>query len=45
MRHTAGYMLLSHLRNQDNLEELKIDPAELKLIKYKKKNLNYVSRM
>jgi hypothetical protein len=37
--------LLDHRRNGDVLEEFKMDPAENKLIQYKQKWLNPVSRM
>jgi hypothetical protein len=42
---TAGDSLLDHKRNDDILKELKEDPVEKKLEKYKEKWLNYVSRM
>jgi len=45
MRHTAGYSLLDHRRNEDILEELTVDPLENKLAQYKQKELNHVSRM
>jgi hypothetical protein len=33
-RHTAGYSLLDHRRNEDILKELKVDPFENKLAQY-----------
>jgi hypothetical protein len=30
MKHTAGYSLLDHTRNEDILEELKVDRVERK---------------
>jgi hypothetical protein len=44
MRSTARYSLLDHSRNEDILEEFKVNPAE-KLAQYKQKWLNHVSRM
>jgi len=35
MRHTAGYSLLDHRRNEDILEELKVDSVKKKLAQYK----------
>jgi hypothetical protein len=35
MRHTAGYSLLGHIRNEDILQELKGDSGEMKLAQYK----------
>jgi len=45
MRHTAGYGLLDRRRNEDILEDLEGDPIEKKLVQYKIKMLNHVSRM
>jgi len=45
MRRTARYGLLDNRRNEDILEELKVDPVEKKLAQYKQKWLNHVSRM
>jgi hypothetical protein len=36
MRHTAGYNLLDHRRNEDILEELQVEPVVKKLAQYKK---------
>jgi hypothetical protein len=44
MRSTTGYSSLDHRRNEDVLEELKVDPVEKKLAQYKQKWLNHVSR-
>jgi ABC-type ATPase involved in cell division len=35
MRRTAGYILLDHRKNEDILEEIKVDPVENKLAQYK----------
>jgi hypothetical protein len=46
MRRTAGYDLLDKRRNEDILEELKVDPVGKKSAQYKqKKLLNHVRRM
>jgi hypothetical protein len=45
MRRTAGYSLLDHRRNEDILEELRVDPVKKKLAQCKQKCLNHVSRM
>jgi hypothetical protein len=46
MIRTAGYSLYDHKRNEDTLEELKVDdPVENKLAQYKQKLLTHVSRM
>jgi len=45
MRRTAGYSSLDRRRNEDILEELKVDPAGKKLAQYKQKWLNNVSRI
>jgi hypothetical protein len=45
MRHTAGYSLLDHRRNEDILEEFNVDPIEKKLAQCKQKCLNHVSRI
>jgi len=45
MRRITGYSLLDHKKNEDILEELKVDPIENKLAQYKQKWLNHVSRM
>jgi hypothetical protein len=37
--------LLDHRRNEDVLEELKVDPVKKKLAQYKQKRLNHISRM
>jgi hypothetical protein len=37
MKHTAGYSLLDHRRNEDILEELRVDPYRNILVKYKQK--------
>jgi hypothetical protein len=37
MRRKAGNNLLDRKRNQDNLEELKVDPVRNKLAQYKQK--------
>jgi hypothetical protein len=45
MARTAGYNLLDHRRNEDILEELRIEPSEKKLKQYKQKWLNQVNRL
>jgi len=45
MRCTAGYNILDHRKNEDILEELKVDLVEKKLGQYKQKCLNNVSRI
>jgi hypothetical protein len=45
MRRTAEYSLLDHRRNEDILEELKVDSVEKKLARYKQKWLNHVSKI
>jgi hypothetical protein len=45
MKHTAGYSLLDHRRNEDILEELNVEPVERELAQYEQKLLNHVSRM
>jgi len=42
---TADYSLLDQTRNEDILEELKVDPVWNKLAQGKRKWLNHVSRM
>jgi hypothetical protein len=37
MGHTAGNSLSDHTRNEDILEDLKVDPVEKKLAQYKQK--------
>jgi len=44
MTRTAGYSLLDHRRNEDILEEFKVDTVEKKLAQYRHKWLNRVSR-
>jgi len=45
IRHTAGYGLLDHRRNEDMLEELKVDLVKKKLAQYKQKCLNLLGGM
>jgi len=45
MRRTACYSLLDRRRNEDVLEELKVDPVEKKLLQYKQSCLHHVSVM
>jgi hypothetical protein len=45
IRRIAGYSLLGNRRNEDILEELKVDPVEKKLARCKQEWLNNVSRM
>jgi len=42
MGHTARYSLLDRRRNEDVLEELKVNPVENKLAEYKQKWLNHL---
>jgi hypothetical protein len=44
MRRRTEYSLLDHRRN-DNLEELKVEPLEMKLARYKQKLLGPVIRL
>jgi hypothetical protein len=45
MRHTAGYNLIHHRRNEDILEKLNVDTDEEKSAQYEQKWLNLVTRM
>jgi hypothetical protein len=45
MRRIARYSLLEHRRNEDILDDFKVQPVQKKLAQYKQKLLNYVSRM
>jgi hypothetical protein len=44
MTRRAGYSLLNHRRNEDILEEIKVDPVDKKLAQYEQKWVNYVGR-
>jgi hypothetical protein len=44
MKCTARYNLLDHRRNED-ISEHKVDPIEKKLVQYRQKWSNHVSRM
>jgi hypothetical protein len=37
VRHTAGYSSLDHRRNEDILQELRVDPVWHKLAQYKQR--------
>jgi hypothetical protein len=41
----GSYSLLDHRRNEDVLEELKVEPVEKNLMQYKQKSLDHISRM
>jgi len=41
-RRTAGYTLYDHKWNEEILEELKVEPADKKLRRYKSNWLQYV---
>jgi hypothetical protein len=45
LKHTTGYNLLDHRRNEGIMEGLKVDPLEKKLTQYKEKWLYNVSKM
>jgi hypothetical protein len=42
---TAGYTLFDHKRNDEILEELKVEPVDKKLRRYKSNWLQHVTRM
>jgi hypothetical protein len=42
---TAGYTLLDHKKNEEILEELKVEPVDEKLIRYKSNLQRLVTRM
>ena len=44
-RRIAGYTLFDHKRNEDILEELKVEPVDEKLRKYKSHWLRHVTKM
>jgi hypothetical protein len=44
-KRTAGYTLSGHKRNEEILEELKVEPADEKLRRYKSNWLQHVTRM
>jgi len=44
-RRTARYPFFDHKRNEEILEELKIQPADEKLKRYKSTRLRHVTRM
>jgi len=44
-RRTAGYTLFDHNRNEEILEELKIEPVNQKLRRYKPNWLRFIARM
>jgi hypothetical protein len=44
-RRIAGYTLFDHKRNEDILEELKVEPVDEKLRRYKSHWLRHVTRM
>jgi hypothetical protein len=43
-RRTAGYTLFDHKRNEEILEELKVEPVDQKLRTYKSNWLQHVTR-
>ena len=45
LRLTAGYTICDHKRNEYILEELKVEPTDLKVRTYKSKWLRHVTRM
>jgi hypothetical protein len=45
IRGTAKYSLLDCRRDENILEELKVDPVETELAQYRRNWLNHVSRM
>ncbi|KAJ4428270.1 hypothetical protein ANN_24287 [Periplaneta americana] len=45
LRRTAGYTLLDHKRNEDILQELKMQPLEEKIAEYRNRWLEHISRM
>jgi hypothetical protein len=44
-RRTAGYTLFDHKVNEEILEELRVEPVEGELIRYKSNWLRHVTRM
>ena len=44
-RRTAAYDLIDHRRNEEILEELKVEPADEKIRRYKSSWLRRVTRM
>jgi len=44
-RRTAGYTILDRNRNEEILEELKVEPADENLRRYKSNWLRHVTRM
>ena len=44
-RRIAGYILFDHKRNEDIVEDLKVEPADEKLIRYKSHWQRHVTRM
>jgi hypothetical protein len=42
---TAGHTLFDHRRNEEIVEELKVEPVDEKLIRYKSNWLRHVARM
>jgi len=44
-RRTAGYKLFEHKKNEEILKELKVEPVDKKLRRYKSNWLQYVARM
>jgi hypothetical protein len=45
MRHTAGYSLLGHRNSENSLEDIRIGPAEKKMVQHEQIFLNHVVRM
>jgi hypothetical protein len=44
-RRTAGYTLFDHKRNEEILEDLKVEPVDQKLRRHKSNWLQHVKRM
>jgi hypothetical protein len=44
-RRTTGYTLLDHKRNEEILEQLKLEPVDKKLRRYKSNWLRHVTRV
>jgi hypothetical protein len=45
LRRTAGYALYDHKRNEEILEELKVEPTDENLRRYKSNWLRHLTRM
>jgi hypothetical protein len=44
-RRTAGYTLSGHKRNEEILEELKVEPVDEKLRRYKSNRLRQIKKI